>query len=266
MNKSMSKKKKSQLFIMFIYLATIIVTIVGATFAYFSASVKSQENAVGMTAAVFKVELEEDTSLIKTKLIPSEEIYVDRATIQRLDENKNFIKPYEENGEIVTKKTACIDDNMMEICSIYTFTIINPMTTTELPAYVTLNPSINSFTNLYFKIVDENKNVVMEATHIKDDREFTYDSEGKKVFKDTKISPIVLSGINVTLPKATKDEKTGVVTPSKATYSIILWINEIGKDQTRQDGSQVFAGGVKVESSGANGGGITGMLTAGGEE
>ena len=264
----MNKKKKSQLFIMIVYVATIIVTLVGATFAYFSASVKSKENAVGMTAAVFKVELEDDKDLIKTKLIPSEEIYVDRATIERLDENKNFIKPYEdENKELVKAKTACIDDHLNEICSIYTFTIINPMTTTELPAHVTLIPSINSFSNLYFKIVDENKNVVMPATHIKDDRPYTFDEKGKKVFAaNSQISPIVLSGINVTLPKATKDEKTGKVIPSKATFSIILWIMETGNNQTRVDGSQVFAGGIKVESSGANGGGITGTLTAGGEE
>ena len=250
----MNKKKKSQLFIMIVYVATIIVTLVGATFAYFSASVKSKENAVGMTAAVFKVELEDDKDLIKTKLIPSE--------------NKNFIKPYEdENKELVKAKTACIDDHLNEICSIYTFTIINPMTTTELPAHVTLIPSINSFSNLYFKIVDENKNVVMPATHIKDDRPYTFDEKGKKVFAaNSQISPIVLSGINVTLPKATKDEKTGKVIPSKATFSIILWIMETGNNQTRVDGSQVFAGGIKVESSGANGGGITGTLTAGGEE
>ena len=201
-------------------------------------------------------------------MIPSAELYVDRSTIERLDENGNFVKPYEKDGEVVTDKTACIDDNLNQICSIYTFTIINPMTTTDLPVYVTLNPTINSFTNLHFKVVDEDKNVVMEATRIVDDREYTYDKNGNKVYKEpgAKISPIVLSGINITLPKATKDETTGVITSSKATYSIILWIMETGKDQTIEDASQVFAGTITVQSSGANGGGITGMLTAGGEE
>ena len=54
----------------------------------------------------------------------------------------------EEDGEIVKAKTACIDDNLQEICSIYTFTIINPMKNTELPVVATLNPSVNSFKNL----------------------------------------------------------------------------------------------------------------------
>jgi len=263
----MNKKKKKQLFTLIIFIATIILITVGSTFAYFSATVSSEENVVSMTAAEFKVEMTDDTSLIKTGIIPSAEKYVDAATIQRLDENGDFIKPYEENGETITEDTACIDDNMYEICSIYTFTIINPMTTTDLPVYVTLNPTINSFSNLYFKVVDEKKNVVMEATHIKDDRSFTYDEAGNKVYETgARISPIALSGIDITLPKATKDESTGTVISSQATYSIILWVMETGRDQTREDSSQVFAGTITIQSSGANGGGITGMLTAGGEE
>lgn len=263
----MKKKQKKQLFILIIFIATIILVTVGATFAYFTATINSAVNAVSMTAAEFKVEMKDDTSLIKTSIIPSAELYVDRATIQRLDENGDFIKPYELDGELVREKTACIDDNLQEICSIYTFTILNPMTTTDLPVLVTLNPTINSFTNLYFKVVDENKNVVMEATHIKDDREYSYDGNGNKVFEpDSKISSIVLSGIDITLPKATEDEKTGEIIPSEATFSIILWIMETGENQTIEDASQVFAGTITIQSSGENGGGITGMLTAGGEE
>ena len=263
----MNKKKKKQLFTLIIFIATIILITVGSTFAYFSATVSSKENVVSMTAAEFKVEMKDDTSLIKTNIIPSAEKYVDAATIQRLDEDGNFIKPYEEEGEKITENTACVDDNMFEICSIYTFTVMNPMLNTDLPVYVTLNPTINSFSNLYFKIVDEKKNVVQEATHIKDDRNFTYDENGNKVYETgTKISPIELSGIKVTLPKATKDETTGEIISSQATYSIILWVMETGRDQTREDSSQVFAGTITIQSSGANGGGITGMLTAGGEE
>lgn len=263
----MNNNKKKQLFLLIVAIATIILIAVGSTFAYFNASVSSSENAVSMTAAEFKVEMKDDISLIKTKLIPSAELYVDRATILRLDENKNFIKPYEENGEIINEKTVCIDDNLHEICSIYTFTILNPMTSTDLPVIVTLNPTINSFSNLYFKVVDAEKNIVQEATKIEDDREYTYDTNGRKVFEaGTKISPIVIKGINVTLPKAKIDEDTKKVIPSEATFSIIMWINETGKDQTKEDSSQVFAGTITIQSSGANGGGITGMLTAGGEE
>lgn len=261
----MGKKNKRQLFILVVYVSTIIVTIVGATFAYFSASVTSNENAVSMTAAEFKIQLKDDTSLIKSKLIPSKEIYVDRASYLRLDENGNFIHPYEENGEKVIEKTACIDDNLNEICSIYTFTIVNPMTTNELPALVTLHPTINSFANLYFKVVDDQKNVVMEATHITNKSKYVTGEESAEG-ESQKPEPVVLDGIDITLPKATKDSQSGEIIPSTATYSIILWIMETGKDQTREDSSQVFAGTIQVETSGANAGGITGVFSAGGEE
>ena len=261
----MDNKNKKQIFSLIVGIATIILVAVGSTFAYFSANVSSNEGALDATAAVFKVELVDDTSLIKTALIPSAEKYVDLATIPRVDENGEFLKPYEEDGNKITDKTACIDDNLNEICSIYTFTIQNPMTEYELPVYVTLTPTINTFKNLYFKVLDSEQNIVMGKTHIVDDREFTLDTNGDKVYEpDSKMSPIVISGIDITLPRATVTD--GKVVPSEATYSIVLWIDETGYDQTTEDSLQVFTGGVRIESSGSDGGGITGVMTAGGNE
>ena len=147
----MDGRKNKIIFTLIVIIATIILLAVGSTFAYFSATIASEENAVSFGAAVFTMDLKDDISLIKTQLIPSAEKYVDASTIYRLDENKNFIKPYRLDEEFIYKETACIDDNLNEICSIYTFTIINPMTTTEFPTKVTLNPAVNSFSNLYFK-------------------------------------------------------------------------------------------------------------------
>jgi hypothetical protein len=122
----MDKKKKKFLLLTLIVIATAILISVGSTFAYFTAMVGSPDNAVSLTAAVFQIDLEDDISLIKSQVIPSQERYVDLA-INRLDENGEFIKPYEEDGKMVRDYTACIDDNENEICSIYTFTVINPI-------------------------------------------------------------------------------------------------------------------------------------------
>lgn len=252
----MDKKKKKIIFILIITIATIILIAVGSTFAYFSATIASEENAVSLGAAVFTLDLEDDTSLIKTQVIPSAEKYVDMSTIQRLDENRNFIKPYRENGDLIVEKTACVDDNLNEICSIYTFTVINTMTDMDLPLYVTLNPTINTFENLYFKVVDEEKNVVMEGTPIKNEQAET-NEEASNI--------VALTGIN-TLPKATNDQDTGNIIPSKATYSIIIWIMETGKDQTPQDSGQIFAATLNIMASGSDGQGITGVFSAGGIE
>lgn len=274
----MDKRKKKLIFSLIVAIAIIILIGVGSTFAYFSATVASEEGAVDVGAAVFEVALIDDTSLIKSNIIPSKEKYVNMA-IDRLDENGNFIKPYEENGKHITDQTVCIDDNLNEICSIYTFTVQNPMTDMELPLYITLVPSVNTFTNLKFKVIEilHNEetgyyvNEVMGGTWLVDSRYFVdeatgayvKDDSGNKVekpnFSELSAAPLPLTGVNKTLPKAT-DENT----PSTATYSIVLWVDEIEQNQTIQDSGQIFAGGIVVTASGAEGNGITGVFSAGG--
>ena len=60
------------------------------------------------------------------------------------------------------------------------------------------------------------------------------------------------------LPKA-KDQNT----PSESTFTLVLWVDEIDQNQTKQDGGQMFAGGIVV-SVGGGGNGITGVFSAGG--
>lgn len=258
----MNDKQKKLIFSLIVAIAIVILIGVGSTFAYFSAAVSSEENAVSMGAAVYKLSLIDDTSLIKSQIIPSAEKYVDLATIPRVDENGDFIKPYEKDGQLITDKTVCIDDNLNEICSVYTFTIQNTMTDMDLPLYITLVPSVNTFDNLYYKVLDDKQNVVIEATHLVDDREYELGPNGEKIYEEgSRMSPAVLTNINKTLPKAVDKD-----TPSEVTYSIVMWVMETGKDQTKLDGGQIYAGTLNVNASGADGYGITGVFTATGVE
>lgn len=269
----MDDKKKKDILYALIALAILILIGVGSTFAYFTATISSEENAVNLGAAEFKLELTEDTDLIKGNLIPSEEKYVDMA-IARVDETGAFKKPYkdETTGETITAGTACIDDNLNEICSIYTFTISNPMTTNAIPLYVTLKQSMNTFENLYYKVLDSEGNVVIPATRIIDDRyltnpdgSFQKDATGKRIpkenFDSLTISPAVLTGINKTLPAAPNE-----TTKSSVTYSIVMWIMETHTVQNESDGGKLFASTLYVSASGAEGGGITGIMSTSGVE
>ena len=78
------------------------------------------------------------------------------------------------------------------------------------------------------------------------------------------MSSIPLEGLDAILPKAT--EENGTIIPSEATFSIVMWIDEIGIDQTKEDSLQIFAGGIRVESKDGKGEGITAVFTAGGVE
>lgn len=273
----MDNKKKKQIFLLIVAIAVIILIGVGSTFAYFSANVASEEGAVDVGAAVFEIALKDDTSLTKANIIPSKEKYVNLA-IDRLDENGQFIRPYKEDNKTITDKTVCIDDNLNEICSLYTFTVQNPMTDMELPLYVTLVPSVNTFTNLKFKIIEILHNEetgyyvnevvggkwLVDTRYFVDDVTGAYikDEEGNKVpkpnFDELTSQPLEVKDMLKMLPKA-KDQNT----PSESTFTLVLWVDEIDQNQTKQDGGQMFAGGIVV-SVGGGGNGITGVFSAGG--
>ena len=78
----MFRKHSKTIFVLSIITALFIT--VGSTFAYFSASISSNNGVLSGVAAEFKIDLVDDTSLLKTSLIPSEEIYVDYSTINIL--------------------------------------------------------------------------------------------------------------------------------------------------------------------------------------
>lgn len=268
----MNEKKKKTILYLLVVLALVILISVGSTFAYFTATVNSSENAITTTAAEFKLLLEEDVELIKSNIIPSEERYVDMA-IARRNEDGSLKKPYQDSdtGKTITEGTTCIDDNLNEICSVYTFTIINPITTNDIPLYITLNPSVNNFENLYYKVINSEGDVVISARRLIDDRyqigedgAFLKNENGELIPKDNfetlTISPVVLTGINNTLPKAIDED-----TPSKVTYSIVMWIMETHTPQNESDSGKSFSATLKV-SSGEDGKGITGKLSASGTE
>ena len=59
----MDNKKNKLIFTLIVIAATIILLTVGSTFAYFNATIASEENAVSFGAAVFTMDLEDDTYL-----------------------------------------------------------------------------------------------------------------------------------------------------------------------------------------------------------
>lgn len=272
--KDKKDKEKKMLLFLIVAIATSILIAVGATYAFFSTTLSSENGAVNFASLKLDIDLSDDVSLIKDNIIPSIEEYVDIATKNRVDSDGNFLKPYEDTntGEFITAKTACIDDNLRDICSIYSFTVYNKMVDTELPIVITLNPSYNSFENLYFKVLDNNKNEVIGATHLVDSRyeldekgNYKKDSAGNLIRKSgTENDPmpsITLTNLSQTLAKATDSE-----TPTAVTYSIVLWVMEVNADQTKEDSGKKFSGGITVTAAGNGNNGITGIISAYGTE
>lgn len=230
----MNNKKTALIFVVIV--AMVILIISGATFAWFSALISSENNAVNLSSATLDISLVEDLSLIKGRVIPSAEEYVDIASKYR-----------NESGEI-DKNKYCIDDNGYEICSVYKFTVINNSLDNPVPLYFTLKPNINNFTYLYFKVLDSDFNEVMGKTHLDN-------IEGKT---EEEINSIVLTPLNKVL-----EASTSITDPSFVTYYIVMWVDEINENQTEIDSGRTFASTLFVEA-GTDGKGVTGMMVANG--
>ena len=95
----MENKKGSGIFLGVVSVATLVVAIIGATFAYFSASVSSNEGAIGATAYEF------DVKVTNIKMIQPERSQHERiASIQqpRLRRSQNHGR--ERRGAVLRKR------------------------------------------------------------------------------------------------------------------------------------------------------------------
>ena len=138
----MENKQGSGIFLGVIGVATLVVAIIGATFAYFSATAGSADNAIKASGAEIDLGYKEMEVALSDRLIPA---YDNIAKLGEGTDNRNT----EAGGN-----GLCLDDNKNSICSVYTFMLGNPSTTTAQQVYATMTVSTNSFDNLYFRIYD----------------------------------------------------------------------------------------------------------------
>lgn len=222
--------------------ATLVVAIIGATFAYFAASTNSANNAVSAeSSTVSALKLTEVKDGIKANLIPINE------------ENTKF------PSVVGLTADSCKDDNGNNICSTYQFTVTNPNAQAQ-QVYFYLEPSSNTFTNLHYTI--------FKGTPT------TYNVKGAAVSdnnRDASAGAVVVADTQLTLNSTARislDNLSQVLPASgSATYTIVLWIHETGSDQTNTDAGKAFAGGVRISTGilGEDGqatSGVTGVLAA----
>lgn len=264
----MENKKGNGIFLGVIGVATLIVAIIGATFAYFSASTNSTDNAIRVNSTQLSLGYSDDTSKLKTNLIPA------------TDEIAKFGAT---NTEHIASKGACIDDNGNEVCGVYDFFVGNPSGTTAQKIYANITVVTNTFTNLYFTILDETGTAVIPATSFKFDSDDTNKTEGKAktnangtvtyTEKEGK-AVLELNALTQTLlasPTAVEDGnkndaskytlKESGTDKNFRKYKVIIWIRESGKNQTTADAGQAFSAGINITTEGS-GTGVTGVIAA----
>ena len=124
-------------------IATLVVAMIGATFAYFSASINTANNALFASAANITLELGEPvTTGLKQNIIPVDETQQGFATGGYVGVGKSDANNDKKNEP---KNKNCVDDDGNEFCSVYTFTLKNPSKTTAQQVYAKMDVVTNTF-------------------------------------------------------------------------------------------------------------------------
>ena len=258
-----NNRRGSEIFLGVIGVATLVVAIIGATFAFFSASTNSEANAISVQSTTLGLDFVDTVNTnLKTHLIPAaENIATYAATMQALN-------PASGNAQ-------CVDDNGNDVCGVYQFTVCNgtlevvdnaktencqATSNSTQDVTFTLNVATNEFTNLKYKIYT-----------------------GAITSLNSSSTPIVTAqtfpasgSVSLALGNDQSHEKYHLGTAAgtnSVTYTMVIWLNETGEDQSVGAGEQLgegqsreagkaFAAGITVSTG--SGTGVTGVIAAAG--
>ena len=226
----MDNNKSRGIFLGVLSVATLIVSIIGATFAYFVANTsgntgKVQAGAANVAGTLTLLEVVD----YRQNMIPvTEEI---------------MKASYKRTGEVTGNGTgrcegysAAGGNTVYNLCSIYQFTVSNKASIAQT-IYASLTANTNTFTNLKYCIF-EGEAGTSDTT--------------KVACRDMPTAGTADSNIFSEVIQAT----TGT-----HTYTLVMYINETEGDQTTADSGKAFTGTISITSSdGTNK--MTGALTA----
>lgn len=150
---------KTNTFNLVIGIATLLIALLGATFAYFSATARSEENDVTVRSAYVSIEYDGGTEIKATNLIPSS-IQVALKKYQREDVvahdptvDGDYNTDYDDEKNEVDRR--CVDANGREVCYVYQFSIYSDGTVgEETEVLATLKVNTNEFENLSYLLYE----------------------------------------------------------------------------------------------------------------
>ena len=260
----MENRKGNGIFLGVVSVATLIVAIIGATFAYFSANTQSAENAVEVGAYEYNLSL--SMSQIYPENVSAKGLIplLPDNIIQGAEAPNNINLLYALN---VAKKN-CVDDNGMQVCALYQVLITNQATNP-----VTLKGQIKTTSNVPGTPTTEGEtrtgfvNLTYQA--------LVGNHEDNSLAKDPKFSsPVTLAAetegnntaniADINIPGATVSDETGEITPGVGSCYVLIYLNDKG-DQSAEMGAR-FTGQVIYSSSGDAATGLTGTFKVGGTE
>lgn len=274
----MENNKGRGIFYGVIGVATLVVAIIGATFAYFSATITLEGNVQAGTANIALTMLEE-TGGIKTAIIPidTDGNVGDGDTVDNLTAFPNYPG---------TNAVGCTDDVGNQICSVYQFTLMNNSAAQQtITGYMNLNTDSTVDTDLphlyYAVFAGDSVSYEVHKTQTADDKASALtctagtdadetgatlgNCTGSAVIQTaTEVSSLPKGGAastNYSSADAWKPIANSEITLpkySKVTYTVIVWLEETYQPQAEQ--GKRFAANIHFGSAGSTG--VTGQITS----
>lgn len=216
----MENGKGKGIFYGVIGVATLIVAIIGATFAYFTAVQSSDEDAVNTSSAVIGLSYDDVKDGVRGTLIPA------------------YNKVVSQYAGVTTD--SCKDANGYNVCSVYKFTVEN---TSETAAAMHFSADVSSatMTDMYYRIIKVAKGETPDF------------SMAETVEADVTSDSVLVAATD----QATTSLETAITALNEEyasgdayDYYIVMWIAETGTPQT--PGGD-FKATITVEAADANG-------------
>ena len=275
MNNNQERRNSQGIFYAVIGVATLVVTIVGATFAYFSATANSANNAITTGSTNISLTFEEaNPNGLKSNLVPMNEALWTNANISTY---------------VGIGADMCIDAKGNSICSVYQFTVTNP-TSAAQTIFPTLTAASNGFVNLKYAVFKGPASTVAlgsglnlsTATGTAVSSNYasasgTVQNDGTLIVAGT-VAPAAGASHTSSGTSDTLDNMRITLAPNNGsiTYTIVLWLHETGYNQSDPDvtinttdatshntneAGKTFAAGITFTTSSGTGG-VTGVLSA----
>lgn len=266
-------------------IATLVVAIIGATFAYFSATAENAEiqgttaEAGGLTIEAKQITDNTNNNIIPLNLITNQTLKPE-STDQFVDSEDQFKKA-------MTNK--CKDSLGNNICTVYRVVVANQSKTATIQVQGKLNLS-SPTKNMYWTLIDATTTNEQDTTPGEDGGEGTtttvykFESataidkfvkvkqgiDGNMTYDPDKTVEIGEEPNKTTINDAKSVSLTGTDGGnSTATFYVLVWLEETGAEQQNDDASKVddvktYTGNITFDAVDANGNksGVTATFTS----
>jgi len=242
----MENRKGNGIFLGVVSVATLVVAIIGATFAYFSASTNSAEDAVNLTAYEFNAGIDVEYLAPNTgaALIP-----IDADELVENTQSNHLSYALNE----ATKK--CIDENNYQVCALYKVTISNSGST-PLALTGTIKTITNQAGSGNATGAEAFKDLKYQIVTLGEDDKYEL-SENPVALATVEGEDVNLGTGQVSVPAATGSGED--LEPGTYSVYVVVYLDENG-DQSTQMGAK-FKGQFVYSTGGANSNQLSGTFT-----